>query len=142
MQKDEVVNEFWCNLFICAGLLLSVLIVVITCIKKDDYSSLIYGGVVYMIPCTVECIKFILYDNKKYPFSNVIQNYIRELLKICLVYIIANLTFILYNTSNQVAIHIFSIITVMCMLGYPIKAGMFARFYFKQIARNEGEEKK
>lgn len=140
MKKDELVNEYWCNLFVCAGLLLSVLLVLVTCIKNNDYSSLIYGGGVYMIPCTVECIRFNFYDNKRNPFGYNIQKFIQILRRVCFGYMIANLIFILYNPSNEAIVYTFAWITVICMLGYPCKAAMFSMFYSKRISEHGEEE--
>ena len=144
MKKSKLVNGFWCNAVILVSSFVGILITLLACAKSDDYSSIIRGGSVYVIPYVVECVQFVFDEKKRIIFGKKIATYVEKMLIINAIYIILNLAFIVWSPNSEVINTVFLIITAICMLGYPFKAFIFMVFYYRELKscaeRKEKEE--
>ncbi len=144
MKKRKLVNGFWCNAVILVSSFVGILITLLACAKSDDYSSIIRGGSVYVIPYVVECIQFVFDEKKRVVFGKKIATYVEKMLIFNAIYIVMNLAFVVWNPSNELINIIFLVITVICMLGYPFKAFIFVVFFYQELKscaeRKEKEE--
>ena len=125
MRKEIIVNEFWSNILVSIILYISLIAAFVNCEKTGDYASWSLNGCIYISPCIVENIRFLLFETRQIGYPKWIITFVAILLFADVIYLMTDITGMLYGNNKDLVYP-----TLIFSALYPVRSFLFATYYF------------